>query len=329
MSNGSLVPSTTGSRSSDTSSSRTRCEASLVARAQRPRLAARETHELDAPARRIADRYSDAGDVRKALLPDRVLDDDGHDVPAARDRVEPRLGRRRREEVRDDEDEGARPQVAVQATEKRARLDEIVLGRVERRGRLSLLHEPWDVAASGRQPVLLSAAEVERRDVRARGDRARHQGRGHLCDRARLRQPRQRLVVDAHRGPRSQTTTTRGASSAAWSRTMNSSRPVAAETRALANQSIVDDRVADLVRPRADHVAAVATPAGSAGRRTEARRAAYAGRVETAGARVQATVKRYRYCWERIGGCATTTITSTSWQLGLGIGHYGDSQPLV
>src|SRR5437763_1905703 len=55
----------------------------------RARLAARETYELDAGARRIAKRHRDARDLRKALLPDRVLHDDGHDVPAPREGVEP------------------------------------------------------------------------------------------------------------------------------------------------------------------------------------------------------------------------------------------------
>ena len=61
---------------------------------------------------RVGERHDDAADVGEALLPDRVADDDGDDLPAALERADPLVARRLLEEVRDDEEEGARRQVA-------------------------------------------------------------------------------------------------------------------------------------------------------------------------------------------------------------------------
>ena len=59
ISYGSLVPSSTGSRSSDTSSASRSAKPPLVSAAQLARLTARQAHELRAPAARIRDRDGD------------------------------------------------------------------------------------------------------------------------------------------------------------------------------------------------------------------------------------------------------------------------------
>ena len=189
----------------------------------------------------------------------------GHDVPAVRDRLDPTR----------------RPAARRGSPRARTRTCRAAGRCAVRRGRSSAcsrlssgasngVASPSRSATSqtrsrrpGRQPVRPRVAgEVERRDVASRrsgacGDR----GRG-LDDRARLLEPRQRRrerppLPAAGRRRR----TTRGASSAERSRTTNSSRPVrGGEPR---RREPVDrrDRIAGLVRPRTDHVAACAAAA--------------------------------------------------------------------
>ena len=68
----------------------------------------------DLPVRGSAIGRPMPADGREALLPHRVLDDDGDDVPAVRDRLDPGARGRRDEEVGEHEDERARRQVAAQ-----------------------------------------------------------------------------------------------------------------------------------------------------------------------------------------------------------------------
>ncbi|MDH4345674.1 MAG: hypothetical protein OEW31_04980, partial [Thermoleophilia bacterium] len=69
------------------------------------------------------EREHDAVHRREALLPDGVLDDDGHDVPAAVERVLPRDHGRRRKEVREHEHEArGRYRAAVGGKELERRL---------------------------------------------------------------------------------------------------------------------------------------------------------------------------------------------------------------
>src|ERR671918_657497 len=60
------------------------------------------------PTSGIAQRHDDAAHVRETLLPDRVLDHDRHEVPTMLDGGQPQLTGRRRDEVREEEDERAR-----------------------------------------------------------------------------------------------------------------------------------------------------------------------------------------------------------------------------
>src|SRR5262249_57061444 len=75
----------------------------------RARLAAREPHLDHLPVARVGEWQDDRPDGRKALLPQRVLYDDRHDLPPSRARRQPGgiLGHHT-EEVGDDEGEGPR-----------------------------------------------------------------------------------------------------------------------------------------------------------------------------------------------------------------------------
>src|ERR671918_465889 len=67
-----------------------------------------EADRQNPPCRGIAQRHDDAAHVRETLLPDRVLDHDRHEVPTMLDGGQPQLTGRRRDEVREEEDERAR-----------------------------------------------------------------------------------------------------------------------------------------------------------------------------------------------------------------------------
>ncbi len=106
-SSSSAEPISTGSIPSPSRSLRSCCPPLLVRPPPRGRLAGAQPHEPRAPGCR-GQRHDDAVDLRKALLPDGILDHDRDDVPAAVERVLPRFDRRRREEVGKDEDEAGR-----------------------------------------------------------------------------------------------------------------------------------------------------------------------------------------------------------------------------
>ena len=283
ISNGSLVPRSTGSRPRDTSSARRSASRRSLRAAQLARLAARQANELRASAARIRDRDGNRGDVREALFPHRVLDDDGNEVPAVRDRVEPRVGRWRREEVREHEDERAGRQVAAQLAEERERLGEVVFARVERRRRLALLHERRHVLPSRRQPVRLSVAVVERRDVGACGHGAHDERRRRLRDDERLREPRQRRRVDRHRRP--PVTDDDDARRLVGRVVADDELVPARRGREASAREPVDrgDRIADLVRDEFRSRRCRDPAAGSAGRRREVPPAAAAARAGRCG----------------------------------------------
>jgi hypothetical protein len=67
--------------------------------------------------RRVDERHDDAADVRKALLPRGVLDQDRNDVPTTLERTHPEVAIDSVEEVGEYEDERAGRQVASMVDE--------------------------------------------------------------------------------------------------------------------------------------------------------------------------------------------------------------------
>ena len=185
---------------------------------------------------RIPERDDDAADQREVLLPDRVLDHDRHDVPALLEQAvhAPSGGGR-----------GSR-RGRTRSSRSEAR------GGARRGARATARACPFGAANEVRSPTSSPCrARARRAPERARRRRSRgsrdparrHRGVEEDVARVRhrlgLRQPREPAGKTSISGRRSATTTTRGASSANFSRTMNSSVPRADDSRADAFQSIV------------------------------------------------------------------------------------------
>ena len=266
---------TTGSRPSAACSASRLPQPLLVRVAPARGLPRRQAHERHSPAPRVRDRHADAADGWEALLPHRILDDDGHDVPSVCDRLDPPAagGETRKSESTNTNVPGGRS--LRMPARKVERLLDVVLGRVERR----LVSEP-----------------LARRARRGRGGRAeastarRAPARSSEATSLRAAAALATIAVAASTtargfsshgsdggktpiaGRRSETSTTRGASSAERSRTTNSSRP--------ARRRVVRSRTSRSSRPdRRLRTAAYRSRrrrrrgGGSAGRRTAARRA--------------------------------------------------------
>ena len=233
-------------------------------------------------------------DVGPAPLPDRVLDHDWHDVPAVADRVQPAsagTGARKSRTTKTNVPPGT--SVRCCARNASARSDR-VLRRVEGRARRRARRR----ATAGRAA---RAAATRPRRRRSRAPRC-PRGRRRRSPRSRSPPPAARpasraTAAAAGRGPspgrRSSTIVTRGASSAARSRTTNSSPPRAAESRAEANQSIVETGSPGSYGRDADHLACRGRGGGSADRRTVgrvSRRRGTSGNVRRSRADMRSTV---------------------------------------
>ena len=143
--------------------------------------------------------HDEPGDIREARVPDRVLDQDRHDVPAPGPDAHPRRAARRHEEVRQQEQERAGGHIASLPDE----LLEPALDVVARRAERAAVDEVAEVALSARRPPHLFAvrAQVEIADEAAGGDGAvGDQLRGDV-EHPRLVEPRQRLARRGHRRP--------------------------------------------------------------------------------------------------------------------------------
>ena len=79
-----------------------------LAISSRLRLLSAQANGHDSPRARIAEGDDDPADVREALLPGRVLDNDRYEIPPVLERREPHLVGRQRQEVGEHEHERAR-----------------------------------------------------------------------------------------------------------------------------------------------------------------------------------------------------------------------------
>ena len=144
----------------------------------------------------------DPADVRKALLPGRVLNHHRDDVPPMLDRREPELGRRDREEVRDDEDEGT-------GGDRTGVRGEVIDRPLEPIRRASVFRRPQPLVANLDQlalplrlpPVRVAVRVVEIADEAAGCPCAREHELDDRTHRRGLVQPGQRRPVARHLGP--------------------------------------------------------------------------------------------------------------------------------
>ena len=104
-------------------------EAALVLAAPLGRLVRGQRGYPNVTGLPVDERDGEAGDIGKALLPDRILEDNRDDLEPALERVQPFVAARQREEVRDDEEERAAGQVAALLGEVCEPAGERVLGR--------------------------------------------------------------------------------------------------------------------------------------------------------------------------------------------------------
>ena len=219
----SALATTTGSSPSARSSATSSVSRSSLAWRRAAASPRREANRARPARGRVGERHDEPLDGREALLPDRVLEDHRHDVPAVRERARPPGRLRRREEVGADEDERAGRQRAADVDE----LGERVVERAPRRPRTA--SRP-DAARRARRPRPRSAASHEAgpRSRPRRGSRRGRARRARSTRRAsRARAARPACSATARdRGPSTAggrpTITTRGASSAKCSRTTNS-----------------------------------------------------------------------------------------------------------
>ena len=242
---GSLVPSTTGSRPSETSSASSRRSRSSCAARRRAACARREADERDAArcAGRRSARPTPATAGKLCSQTGSWITTGTRSQPCATASSHALAGGGD-EEVGEHEDERAAAAGRCAAPPRNVeRALDVVLGRVERRRAESLARR-----ATRRSRAARAAASTARRRAEDRARRCRcaprprsrrsrsRPRRAHAASRARAAAAGKTPIA----GRRSLTSATRGASSAERSRTTNSSRPRAAESRAVANQSIVE-----------------------------------------------------------------------------------------
>ena len=239
-------PITTGAGRA-TSSSASSARVALLVRVAPPAPASRRGS--GGRARRVPVRGSATGTAtpptsREALLPHRILDHDGHDVPAVPGRVEPRLRRRRREEVGEDEDEAA-----ARAGRSRCRPRNVERALEVSSGASNGVASPSRSAIShGRSRRPAAATTARRRRSRAAAMSRARRGRAGDDRQRRLRRSASRFdeprAAAAGRGPSPGGGRRRSRRAAPRRRRGRGRRTRrrrdAAESRAVANQSIVE-----------------------------------------------------------------------------------------
>ncbi len=133
-------------------------EAILVLALAPGHLAPAEANRLHAARPGIGERDDHRGHGWEALLPGRVLDDHGHDLPGQLEHGRPHLRRRRREKVGQYEDEAPGGQRAPRGDEMVKRLREVVLRRlVLGPEQMALLDAPEVLLAVRRPPERLGS----------------------------------------------------------------------------------------------------------------------------------------------------------------------------
>ena len=263
----------------DSRSARATCSARRAAASRRES----RTSET-APVAGSAIGSGDAADVGEALLPDRILDHDRDDVPAAGACVQPRVrrgGARKSEKTKTKLPPGRSARCAPRKASARSSVSS---GASNARVARARVDEPRPVARApgGSHQCAVAAGEVERGEVGARRDGARDDRGDGLAQRRRLRQPRQRRRVEAHRRPpvEHERDARRLVGERGRGRRTRRGR-VAADRRAVANQSIVETGSPGSYGRDADHLAAGPAPARSEVAERQPGQARAAERAET------------------------------------------------